>query len=113
MPHLRTNLGLCGLLLAVFAWGCSGADDEHTSDQSAAAKQVMVSDFQIASPKFTQIRPRKPIPLKNTCYGDSLSPPLAWNGAPEATKSYALIAQDVDHSTGDWVHWVVYNIPAM
>ena len=30
---------------------------------------------------------------------------------PEGTNGFAIIADDLDHSTGRWVQWVVYNIP--
>lgn len=30
------------------------------------------------------------IPARFTCDGDNLSPPLAWSGAPPATRSFAL-----------------------
>ena len=32
MPHIRVFLGLCSLLLAIVAWGCSGATNENASD---------------------------------------------------------------------------------
>lgn len=54
----------------------------------------------------------KPIPTQYTCDGEDLSPPLSWDGAPEGTKSFALIADDPDAPVGTWVHWVLYNIPA-
>ena len=88
MPRLRTLVSAGGIsvLLALVAWGCSGAGD---ADQPAA--QSVASDFQVASPNFSQIRPRKRIPNDNTCHGANLSPPPNWSGAPEGTKSLALI----------------------
>jgi Raf kinase inhibitor-like YbhB/YbcL family protein len=53
-----------------------------------------------------------PIPSKYTCDGADVSPPLSWAGAPAATRSFALIADDPDAPSGTWVHWVAWNIPA-
>ena len=57
------------------------------------------------------------IPKRYTCEGDDISPPLAWSGAPEGTKSFALIVDDPDVPDPKaprmtWVHWVLYNLPA-
>ena len=56
------------------------------------------------------------IPSKYTCEGEDVSPPLAWDGVPEGTKSLVLIIDDPDAPDPKapqrvWVHWVVYNIP--
>ena len=52
------------------------------------------------------------IPVKHTCDGADVSPPLAWSGAPPGTRTFALIADDPDAPAGTWVHWVLYNLPA-
>lgn len=57
------------------------------------------------------------IPMRHTCEGADTSPPLAWSGAPEATKSFILIVDDPDAPDPaaprmTWVHWVLYNLPA-
>jgi Raf kinase inhibitor-like YbhB/YbcL family protein len=70
--------------------------------------------FHISSPAFV---PNGSIPSKYTCEGDDISPPLAWSGAPDDTKTYVLIVDDPDAPDPAkpqrvYVHWVVYNIPA-
>lgn len=52
------------------------------------------------------------IPKKYTCEGADVSPPLAWNGAPAAAVSFALIMDDPDAPPGTWVHWIIYDLPA-
>lgn len=52
------------------------------------------------------------IPKAYTCEGKDVSPPLQWTGAPDQTKSFALIMDDPDAPPGTWVHWVIYDIPA-
>lgn len=62
----------------------------------------------------------RPIPTKHAYQGEgqNISPSLAWAGAPEATRSFALICDDPDAPNPlrprpkPWVHWVVFNIPA-
>lgn len=51
------------------------------------------------------------IPQKYTCDSTDISPALHWSGAPERTKSFALICDDPDAPGRTWVHWVIYNIP--
>jgi len=51
------------------------------------------------------------IPDIYTCRGENVSPPVSWNGTPEGTKSFALIAEDLDTPVGIITHWVIFNIP--
>lgn len=50
------------------------------------------------------------IPLRYTCEGENISPPLSWSGVPEDAKALALIVDDPD-ADGTFTHWVVYNLP--
>ena len=67
----------------------------------------------LTTPAFAH---RDAIPTRYTCEGADISPPLAWSGAPEGTKSFALIVDDPDAPDPaapkmTWVHWVLYNLP--
>jgi Raf kinase inhibitor-like YbhB/YbcL family protein len=69
--------------------------------------------FSITSPAFA---PGQGIPRVHTCEGQDTSPPLAWSGVPQGTKSLALIVDDPDAPDPaapkrTWVHWVLYNVP--
>jgi Raf kinase inhibitor-like YbhB/YbcL family protein len=64
--------------------------------------------FQINSP---DLQPDQPIPRAHTCDGEDRAPALAWSGAPPKTSAFALIVHDPDAPRGDWVHWVVFDLP--
>lgn len=56
------------------------------------------------------------IPVRHTCEGGDLSPPLSWQGAPEGTRSLVLIVDDPDAPDPAaprmvWDHWLLYNLP--
>jgi Raf kinase inhibitor-like YbhB/YbcL family protein len=55
------------------------------------------------------------IPSRYACYEAGVGLPLAWSTAPATTKSFAIIARDLDSVLssvlGPFVHWVIYDIP--
>jgi Raf kinase inhibitor-like YbhB/YbcL family protein len=62
----------------------------------------------------TDIRQGRPIPQQFWgCSDPGVSPELAWSGAPEGTRSYAVMVFDPDAPTGSgfW-HWIAWDIPA-
>ena len=50
------------------------------------------------------------IPNEHTC-SKGISPPLSWSQVPTGTKSIAVLCDDPDAPSGDWVHWVLFNLP--
>jgi hypothetical protein len=70
-------------------------------------------EFTIESTAFG---PGGEIPVRYTCDGEDISPPLAWRGVPEGTRSLALVVDDPDAPDPAaprmvWVHWVVSDLP--
>ncbi|MBI3723078.1 YbhB/YbcL family Raf kinase inhibitor-like protein [bacterium] len=56
------------------------------------------------------------IPVVHTAEGKDTSPPLAWTGVPQGTKSLVLVVDDPDAPDPKapkqtWVHWLLYDIP--
>ncbi|MBO0737891.1 MAG: YbhB/YbcL family Raf kinase inhibitor-like protein [Alphaproteobacteria bacterium] len=58
------------------------------------------------------IPPGGQIPQQYTCDGSDISPPLAWSGVPNGTRSLALLIEDPDAPSGVFRHWAVFDIPA-
>jgi len=65
--------------------------------------------FQLFSPDFEE---GLSIPCKFSCDGADGSPGLIWKNTPAGTASFVLITTDPDAPAGEWVHWVLYNIPS-
>jgi Raf kinase inhibitor-like YbhB/YbcL family protein len=64
--------------------------------------------MQLASSAFTN---NSTIPSKYTCKGQGVSPPLVFSDISKQAKSLAVIAHDPDAPVGDFVHWLIWNIP--
>ncbi|MFQ6085075.1 MAG: YbhB/YbcL family Raf kinase inhibitor-like protein [Candidatus Bathyarchaeia archaeon] len=52
------------------------------------------------------------IPPEFTCDGEDVSPRLSWEDVPEKTRSFALSVTDPDAPRGEFIHWLVYDIPS-
>lgn len=65
--------------------------------------------IRLYSPAFSQ---GATIPKKYTCDGADISPPLKWENVPEGTKSFVIIVHDPDAPKKNFIHWIIYNIPA-
>lgn len=73
------------------------------------AQELNVADLKITSPAFDH---HKRIPERHSGDGEDVSPELAWSGAPEGTKAFAVVVHDPDAPLVDgFTHWVAYGIP--
>src|SRR5437762_8482859 len=64
--------------------------------------------MQLTSPAFSD---GGEIPKKYASDGENVSPPLTWTGVPDNAQSLVLIVDDPDAPNGDWVHWVLVDLP--
>lgn len=81
---------------------------EPAMEEAPTQEVVDIGTLELTSSAFMH---EAPIPVKYSCDGDNVSPPLAWNDPPAGTMSFALINDDPDAPVGVWIHWVLYNIP--
>src|SRR5215470_17083857 len=96
--------------------------DLRNTVAAAAILLALASIAQAADPftltsttfKDGQMMPRKVANnLSNNanCVGQNVSPQLSWKGAPDGTKSFAILMEDPEGRGGAGVHhWVAYGI---
>ncbi len=99
---------LCLVMIIMIIASVSVSCQTEKAEKGAAGKGKEKVAFTITSTAFKH---EGMIPEQYTCDGADFSPQLAWTNVPESTKSFALICDDPDAPVGDWVHWVMFNIP--
>lgn len=81
----------------------------------AAASVVLattIGTMQVHSADFSDGAPIPTRAMARDCGGENRSPQLSWSGAPQGTKSFALLLHDADAPiAGGFDHWIVYNLP--
>lgn len=102
---------LAGALAALAACSSSGGGDGggNATPSTAGSGQAPASTMTVSSPAFAA---GAAIPVRYTCKGDNLSPPLRWSAPPAGTAELALVVDDPDAPGGRFVHWVLSGIPA-
>jgi Raf kinase inhibitor-like YbhB/YbcL family protein len=106
MHHFPLAMALIVLLLA------GGCEQQQTGQFQASSKNGSIMKL-----TSSEIKDGSRVANRFTADGEDLSPPLSWSGAPDETKSFALICDDPDApsprrpAAEPWVHWVIYNIP--
>jgi Raf kinase inhibitor-like YbhB/YbcL family protein len=71
------------------------------------ASSAAAADLALSSSAFDN---GDTIPEQYSCDGQGISPPLTISGVPDKAQSLALIVDDPDAPSGDWTHWVLYNL---
>lgn len=97
----------CLFLFAILI--AAAASSGNSALQSAQRPVPAPSGFRIESAAFKE---GAFIPTRFSCRGENVSPPLKWTNPPAGSRSFALIVEDPDAPSGNWAHWVVFNLPA-
>jgi len=95
--------------LATLAAACSSSSPSTTPTAATtpSATTNAATTMTLTSTAFTD---GGSIPTGYSCDGANTSPPLAWTGAPAATRAYAILMEDPDAPSGTFVHWVLYDL---
>ena len=93
----RIVSAIAGVAVLVILTGLAATN----ADPTAQADPVGIT-----SPAFAD---GAPIPVRYTCQGDSIPPPLAWT-APAGAAELALVVDDTDAPGGLFIHWIVTGI---
>lgn len=101
---------ISGMILFAFLFLFAGGDRA----MAQFLGEIKQAPLKIESPAFSN---GTDIPARYTVQGDDISPPLSWSNVPSSAASLVLIVDDPDapdpaSPTRDWIHWVLYNIPA-
>ncbi|MCL5010705.1 MAG: YbhB/YbcL family Raf kinase inhibitor-like protein [Patescibacteria group bacterium] len=65
--------------------------------------------FKISSTSFGN---NDVLPVKFTCDGTNVNPEINIEGVPANAQGLALVVNDPDAPAGNFIHWLVWNIPA-
>jgi Raf kinase inhibitor-like YbhB/YbcL family protein len=100
---------LSTLAVAIALAGCGGNDAQ--TDTLGEPPPTAPESIKLTSPAFGK---NDTIPKEFTCDGQNTSPPLEWSNVPKESKELALLVEDPDAPSGNFVHWTVYGIdPAL
>jgi Raf kinase inhibitor-like YbhB/YbcL family protein len=109
MPIRRLHLALLAGALALLAACSSSGGSGGTAATTSAGGQAPKSTMTVTSSAFAD---GGAVPVRYTCKGDNLSPPLKWSAPPAGTTQLALVVDDPDAPGGTFVHWVLTGMPA-
>ena len=84
--------------------GNKSPSSENENTNNPPAPKI---DMKITSSEFKN---NEEIPVKFTCDGEGISPPLEFSGVPIEAKELVLIMDDPDAPVGTWVHSTLWGV---
>jgi hypothetical protein len=97
------QVGLLVSILMLFSFAMVGCARQAPVPQEEAEMTLSLTS--------TAFKEGDKIPVKYTCDGEDISPPLASDEPPQKTQAFVLIVDDPDAPGGVFTHWVLFNIP--
>ena len=96
----RVHAGAAALTVVILVSGCglvgvSATISANVPDQMTVTSQVFNQHL---------------FPRAYTCHGSGQSPSLHWSGAPQRTKSLALLVDDASAPIQPYIYWIVFDI---
>jgi Raf kinase inhibitor-like YbhB/YbcL family protein len=95
---------LSTLAVAIALAGCG---DDAQTDTLGEPPPTAPESIKLTSPAFGR---NDTIPKEFTCDGQNSSPPLEWSNVPKESKELALLVEDPDAPSGNFVHWTVFGM---
>src|SRR5436853_284590 len=100
MKKIFVSVLIAGGIAAAFSVGSARAD------VLTLTSPVLKDNDQLAVKNACADKQRSP-----NCVGENISPPLAWSGVPDTTKSFAMIMLDPEgRAPAGVIHMVIYGI---
>jgi hypothetical protein len=96
----RARAGAAALTALAMASGCGLVGGPKTTSANVPDQMTVTSQV------FTQHR----FPSAYTCHGPGHNPSLHWSGAPQGTKSLALLVDDASAPIKPYIYWIVFDI---
>lgn len=96
------------LLVSVGSLAVAGCGGMSAPTATGPATVTTPAAIRVSSPAFAS---GGRIPVRYTCKGADISPPLRWTSVPSTTKELALLMIDLNAPGGTFTHWVLAGIP--
>lgn len=87
--------------------GCGGGNGTAPSGSDPVAVSDSLEPMRLSSPAFED---GAMIPIRYTCDGDDVSPPLHIDDTPSGTVTIGLLVDDPDAPGETWIHWLAFDI---
>lgn len=94
--------------------GCSNTEKVKTDKSTIQDKKIIKVQEETMKLTSTAFENGEGIPVKYTCDGENISPPLKISDVPKESKTLVLIMDDPDAvkpANKVWDHWIVFDIP--